>query len=216
MNNININAVFQTGMYAPAVLAKIVEINRKITSLYFYPYKPRRNLKEGRAHWPIPMSRLLYHDASVKKLKLRREEITWDKIWSTIGLLENHYVLGVLSEVQAGKKRLHIPMMDFDDNNNLAQIECFLRAIGQKGVVLESGRSYHFYGIKLMDDRQWLKFMGDCLLSGLVEPRYLGHRLKDELCILRVSACPLRPKVPTVVSIVTKEIPKNAALMVIK
>ncbi len=217
MNNISVNAIFQVGMWASDVLEKIAEINQRISSLYFYTYRPTHNLKEeGRCNL-IPISRLLQHDPSTKRLKLKRGEITGNKILSMIGLLEKDYVLAVLSEVWTGKKRLHIPMIDFDSNekgDNLAKIECFLRAIGQQGVVLDSGRAYHFYGIKLMNEKQWVDFLGDCLLYDLVEPRYLGHRLKDGVGILRISACALRPKVPSVVSIISKEIPKARAIAI--
>ena len=68
---------------------------------------------------------------------------------------------------------------------------------------MSSGRSYHYYGASLMNEAEWSNFLGDCLLSGLVEARYVAHRYKDRCGILRLSACPLRPKIPTVVSVIS-------------
>lgn len=203
-------------MCAPDALGKIAEINPKISTLYFCAYEPKYNLKEESEHKPTSMFRLLHHSPSRKDYKLKRGEITGDKIWSMIGLLKKDSVLAVLSEVWAGKKRLHIPMMDFDcdeNDGNLAKIECFLRAIGQQGIILESGRSYHFYGIKLMNGKQWLNFLGDCQLFGLCDRRYIGHRLKDGLGILRVSCCDLRQQMPRVVTVVDGKIPDDRTVM---
>ncbi|PIR01729.1 MAG: hypothetical protein COY73_03615 [Candidatus Nealsonbacteria bacterium CG_4_10_14_0_8_um_filter_37_14] len=95
--------------------------------------------------------------------------------------------------------------MDFSCNEStesVGKIEWFLKEIGhQSGAILASGRSYHYYGAGLLDEMGWLEFLGKCLLSGLVDERYIGHRLLDHCGILRLSACPLRPKIPTVVSI---------------
>ncbi|MFH1706020.1 MAG: hypothetical protein ABH867_03900, partial [Patescibacteria group bacterium] len=64
-----------------------------------------------------------------------------------------------------------------------------------------SGRSFHYYGNYLMNEKEWRVFLGDCLLSGLADPRYMGHCLKDGCAALRLSACSLRHHVPKVVSI---------------
>jgi len=51
-------------MESPEVIAKIVEMNPKISTVYFYAYQPTFNVKEvmgGRKGRPL-MSHLLYHD----------------------------------------------------------------------------------------------------------------------------------------------------------
>jgi len=52
-----------------------------------------------------------------------------------------------------------------------------------------------------MNERERETFLGDCLLSGLADSRYVGHREKDGYGILRLSACEMRPRLPKVVSI---------------
>ncbi len=221
MNNININAVFQTGMESPEVIAKIVEMNPKISTVYFYAYQPTYNVKEsmrGRKGRPL-IGRLLYHDLSAEHYKLRKGEVTAENINRIINSLKEDVVLGVLSRVRAGRNRAHIPMMDFDERKCEGRwdiIESFLRGIDQEGIILHSGRAYHFYGVHLLQERDWLNFLGKCILSDLVDDRYVGHRLLDGCGILRISACPLRPKMPSLISTVTKKMPTTRALMVIK
>jgi hypothetical protein len=99
----------------------------------------------------------------------------------------------------------HIPMMDFrckSSPENQKKVESSLRGVGQKaGYILESGRSYHYYGIDLMDEKSWIQFMGKCLLlSPLVDSRYIAHRLIEGTCALRVSTSERHPKFPTVVA----------------
>lgn len=70
----------------------------------------------------------------------------------------------------------------------------------KRGAILDSGRSYHFYGFDLLTQKQWWEFMAQCLLLGpLTDVRYIGHRLLEGMGILRLTATPLKPKAPVVV-----------------
>ena len=195
---------FKQGMTALEVVEKIVATNLEIPHLSFDVLKPTYNVKETSKTLSPSLARLLYHNASSETIRLTRIEITAEYLQEIISLLKRNSVLAVISKVRVGKKNFHIPMMDFQDEaliNNLPKIERFLRVIGQQGVILFSGRGYHFYGFRLMEERVWRNFMGDCGLSGLADSRYIFHRLKDDCGTLRLSAYPLRPKTPTVVSV---------------
>jgi len=119
---------------------------------------------------------------------------------------KNNVVFAVCSKCQlADGSIVHIPMMDFrckPSPENLQTVKSSLRGAGQKkGYVLESGRSYHYYGLDLMDEKSWIQFMGKCLLlSPLVDSRYIAHRLIEGTCALRVSTSERHPKRPTVVA----------------
>jgi hypothetical protein len=203
---------FRIGMTAPEVVVEIATANVGVKHLLFCKYTPKRNTSERKSN---SLSRALSHDmakADYNLLPARDEPSTKNEInLDTIGWLmsqkERSEAWGVLSEVgpQGYPFQTHIPMMDFQcpqSSENLRRVKKFLRKIGQnKGVILDSGRSYHYYGSELMHDKDFLNFLGDCLLSDLVDRRYVGHRLKDKLGILRISGCSLRPKVPTVVAI---------------
>jgi hypothetical protein len=101
----------------------------------------------------------------------------------------------------------HIPMMDFrcvPSSENLQKIKIILKGIGQKnGVIVESGRSYHFYGFELLDENEWIRFLGKCLLlHPFTDARYIAHRLMGGACALRITATALKPKVPIVLDVI--------------
>lgn len=115
-------------------------------------------------------------------------------------------VLAVSSKVRIGQKIFHIPMMDFrcdPSPENLSRLKMLLVRIGQsKGVILLSGRSYHFYGAELLNQKDYSPFLGNCgLLKGFVDERYIPHRLIDGCCILRILAGGIRTEIPKVVAI---------------
>jgi hypothetical protein len=113
-------------------------------------------------------------------------------------------VLGLCSRCLLTDNTLaHIPMMDFRCHilgENLERIQWVVSSIaGAPGVLLESGRSYHWYGYELLSPEDWVAFMGTCLLySPLVDTRYIAHRLKERNGVLRISAGGIKPKVPVV------------------
>lgn len=208
---------FRIGMTAVEVVVEIVRTKSFINKLAFYIYNPHYTIEEIRRNTRkknLFVHNLVHHDPSVETVILKRDEITADNLERIIKSLKEDSVLGVLSKVYTPEIEWrrepipHIPMIDFicrESPRNLAKVEQFLRLIGQeKGVILASGRSYHYYGTdNCMQVDAWLNFLGDCGLSELVDSRYIFHRLKDEnqRGILRLSACPLRPIIPTVVSI---------------
>lgn len=75
---------------------------------------------------------------------------------------------------------------------------------GKQGALLESGRYLHYYGDFLLNEQEWPKFMAEFLMPcTLVSPRYIGHRLYDGYCTLRLTADKTsKPKIPEVVRII--------------
>jgi hypothetical protein len=81
---------------------------------------------------------------------------------------------------------LHIPMIDMSTGAR-AQLDKLDEHIGKNLFdrlgFFESGRSFHVYGNTLFTEKEWMKFMGELLLSNkkdlkpLVDPRWIGHRL---------------------------------------
>ena len=205
-------------MTSVEVLVEIIRVNLKRGSsgfngnfIWFYKYTPRENTQDKKSN---SLSQLIFHDFSKSALTGNKsEDITVDKLNRWVRLLDEGEVLGIISDIKIARSFEeyysahfhHIPMMDFrcpKSPKNLARIKRLLRTIGQKeGVILDSGRSYHYLGINQLSEKDWLIFLGKCLLSEFVDGRYVGHRLIDRCGILRISACPQRPKIPTVVAI---------------
>jgi hypothetical protein len=124
---------------------------------------------------------------------------------SIINELDPDFAIGVSSRVRLLDNAIrHIPLIDFRCGKsaaNLKTLNHLFRQMGQRrGVLLDSGRSYHFYGLDLLDEREWLAFMGRCLLlTPLVDTRYIAHRLIDDYGRLRISTSRNKPKLPVVV-----------------
>jgi hypothetical protein len=95
-------------------------------------------------------------------------------------------------------------MMDFKfaptpGNINIAK-ESFQKIGQTHGVLLNSGKSFHYYGYTLMSEEQWRTFLGQSLLlSDVIDTRYVGHALINNECRLRISTTRLNPFIPTVV-----------------
>src|ERR1700752_296588 len=98
----------------------------------------------------------------------------------------------------------HIPMMDFSlksPGGEEAVVTTMKSLLPSGGAVLQTKNSYHFYGVELLDSKKWLAFLGESLLfQGITDDWYIGHRLKEGFCVLRLSHGPFHDSVPTVVN----------------
>jgi hypothetical protein len=99
-----------------------------------------------------------------------------------------------------------LPLLDFQcsvsDENASALVEA-VRLMGQtRGALLESGRSYHYYGFDAMTQVEWRRFMAhSVLLAPLIDVRYLAHCMIEDLACLRVDARPNQRTEPIVVAV---------------
>lgn len=114
--------------------------------------------------------------------------------------LSRTQALGINSKcwLKDGSDR-QIPMMDFKPkpgDANLEQIKQSLVKMGQRGALLESGASYHFYGFNVLDQKDWVDFLGQSLLDEFSDSRWIGHSLIQGSCILRVTGSDLKRTIP--------------------
>ena len=97
-------------------------------------------------------------------------------------------------------KMLHLPMLDFRLPSAIDTLPValdVLTALGAPGLLVDSGRSYHYYGNQLMTFSELARFLGRAqLLSPLVDQRWVGHQLVSGKCALRVSTDPERSPEP--------------------
>lgn len=192
----------EIGMEAPEVIAAIVNGNSAILSVFFAVYSPARHLKPA-----YITNKLLRHNPPRKLIELKRGEIVPENIRG----LTSHFVselelLAFVSRVklQGKEEFFHLPLIDFRSEisaQNLRRIRGFLEQVGQEeGVILSSGASYHYYGLEPLSEPDWVIFLGQCLLSELVDHFYIGHQLIDKCSIVRISQSSQYPEVPTVAS----------------
>lgn len=115
----------------------------------------------------------------------------------------------------------HIPMIDFScepTQENVDVCKELLRTHFEEkhGYILKSGRSFHYYGLNLLTEREWTWFMGRCLLLNrpkegkiMVGDRWIGISLAKwdkQTCgnmytTLRLSVTQNKPNIPTVVDV---------------
>lgn len=117
-------------------------------------------------------------------------------------------VLAMSSRCMAndGSERF-LPMLDFQcqpDAYFLAALQFGLKKIAPGGgALVDSGRSFHFYGFRDMTKSQWREFMYRALLlAPLTDARYVAHRLIDGYAALRITSSPLKPTIPTIAAYV--------------
>ena len=102
-----------------------------------------------------------------------------------------HEALKAISKVKTRDGIFHIPLLDLDipvDEDGIQKIEEVSFGLKiEHGAVLNSGRSYHFWGLKLLSEEKWRKFMYQALLLDRIDRRWVGHRLIDGQANLRIS-----------------------------
>jgi len=124
------------------------------------------------------------------------EKLRDDEVWSLVSLV--HCFDGI---------ERHIPMMNFHPIDvSFEEIKLAIKAIRPdvRGALLSSGRFFHYYDDKLLNKDEWIKFMTDLLMPCvLVSPRYIGHRLFDGYCTLRLTSDKFyKTKIPEVIDVI--------------
>lgn len=179
------------------VVGRIVDCNSDIESLTLITYHEGPNWHRPQTddnHAQIRLRGLQQDSGERILVRHSRNEMTAQALRvMTRGLTENQLLGFVSSVCVIGQALRHIPMMDFKcrpSAKNLEVLTILLKNIGErKGYLLESGRSFHYYGTRLLREEEWRVFLGKCLLmSEYVDERYVGHQLVDGYCVLRLSA----------------------------
>jgi hypothetical protein len=155
----------------------------------------------------IDMAILHDADPDERSIRLEARSLSESVMEQLIKNLVPGYGLAFSSRVilKSGQQA-HLPLLDFrcpPSAANASSIKRAVAAMGQnEGALVESGRSYHFYGFGPLDQSAWLSFVGRAILfSPIVDTRYLGHRIADGACRLRVAAAFGKTAIPRVVEV---------------
>ena len=151
----------------------------------------------------------ILHDRSPDEysIEVPISDVSQEKLDSLVGELKEGFVLAISSKVQLKSGGLaHIPMMDFrcePSSMNAAIVKRALKAMGEDaGLLVNSGRSYHFYGLRLLSQDAWIQFLAmGILFTPIVDARFIAHRLADKACRLRIGSGPGKPSLPKVTEI---------------
>jgi hypothetical protein len=193
------------------VVEDVVESNPTIESLTLVTYVEGLTWRDLRGTSENGSTDLLlkglHQDRGERILTtVSRTEVSAKNLGDMSQRLRDKKLLGAASRVRlVGGRSAQIPMMDFmctPSTSNLELLAHLLRDLRPgRGCLLESGRSYHYYGFRLLTEEEWRVFLGKCLLmTGFTDDRYVGHQLVDGYCVLRLSAGKSKGDVPTVVA----------------
>lgn len=107
--------------------------------------------------------------------------------------LESNKKYAILSKVVCKNKRIyHIPLIDFhcisnNVNASLAEDIVKILQIGP-GYLLDSGESFHFIGSKLINNSEFVPYLGKLLMySPIIDKSWISHQLIEKSCALRIT-----------------------------
>lgn len=147
---------------------------------------------------------LRHNSEGAIRLKLKREEFI-ERLRA--GEYENLPPRDLVSfcspvEVFGDGQRMHLPLLDLGVKpgpDGVAAAMDAMRSLGLRGLLFESGRSYHFYSADPVTQPDLVAILGRAqLLSPIVDSRWVSHQLIDGRCGLRISTDSEKAPVPPI------------------
>lgn len=174
------------GKTAGAMCLDLLEFYPEISHLHFAQYTPAPPVSD--ATTAVGLHRRLRHAQGI----ICRDAVLRGDVAGYLEARDANHVpgtsLSVCSSVTVAGQTRHIAMVDFQTGAMIEDIVEGMRRIAERGVVIESTRSFHYYGTALLDGAAWRRFMGwSLLLDHIVDARWVGHCLIEGECALRVS-----------------------------
>jgi len=167
------------------------------------------------SNFQMVLEQVLYHQPDrhiTRTFTLAVDELTMKKMQEMRLEAGNDAGLALASSVKLRNgEEGHFPLMDFRcrrTRQNLSKIASFFAAHGSHlppmGCILDSQRSYHFYGLSVLSRTAWVEFLGECLLLGpLADSRYIAHCLLHGKASLRITGSPRHRNVPIISALVS-------------
>ncbi|HLD91764.1 MAG TPA: hypothetical protein VI795_00010 [Patescibacteria group bacterium] len=94
-----------------------------------------------------------------------------------------HNILAIGSKVVVGGKTKQLQMLDFDFSEDEANMDEIKSLRLSQGVILRTDRSFHYYGLNLLNDDDWRKWINKLLF--LKDTKKLFGTEYLELCLKR-------------------------------
>lgn len=92
-------------------------------------------------------------------------------------------ILAIGSKVETKDAVKHVPMLDFEFTDGEKGIEMIANSGLSEGVILQTDHSYHYYGLNLIDEGSWRKWIKNLLFIKDTERLFGKQYLK--LCLDR-------------------------------
>jgi len=107
---------------------------------------------------------------------------------------------GITSKVVIKNREIrHIPMIDFVDSPHPIYPDDFIDAVKKlelSGIIVSSGKSYHFYGDELQTPAEWEQFLAKLTQEELVDKFWADLQRKQGFSLLRITPCTIKQHFP--------------------
>lgn len=149
----------------------------------------------GARHLPFQILRgaSFHNNAATNRIVAAKDSYTAEDVRNLFSSLPPGHMLAFLSRLtHVDGTVCHVPLLDFhcpiSDQNLRLAIELIRILDTGPGWILESGKSYHFYGQRVIAADELSRFLGRSLLfSPIVDRAWIAHQLIEGACALRVS-----------------------------
>src|SRR5260370_6250668 len=170
------------------VVGEILRANPHIDSMHVIPYQEGRNWRdltppEVEPGLALSVRGLQQDRGERKHSQIESNKISPKQLQQLTFDLPRNRLLAIASDVRLrGGTMGHIPMMDFmcpPSYENQQALSGLLRELNHgRGFLLASGRTYHYYGLQILDNSQWHVFLGKRRrVSGFGDDRESGHQV---------------------------------------
>ncbi len=162
-------------------------------------------LKKGQSNNAL-FDAALYHQGSGEDLEITRDKILKHEL-SKLLKRNSQYSIGLKSkvEIKSGEYR-HLNFLDFhcEVSNTNAEIAIRIcdRLISGGYVLLDSGDSYHAWGVQLVQHEERIRLLGRALFfMPIIDGFYIAHQLVQDSSSIRISGGGKRKRIPQVIAV---------------
>ncbi len=160
------------------------EVALNWSQIYKTTHERRKAIKEVYAEY----------NKDVKEYWLEKSEFLRQSVKDLELACKEKEVFSVASLVEANNKSyLHLPLMNLHPRSGVTvkELIIYLKDISsnRKGVLLRTGRYFHYIGYYLLTNEEWITFLGKMLAPFIfVNPGYIGYSLLRGYCCIRLTA----------------------------
>jgi hypothetical protein len=171
-----------------------------LTAQASYADVPQRLFDAARFHRPAT--------ASARSATVNADDLTPESLQRRLDALESNEFLMVSSQVLTRDGvSMHLPLLDLSipySTRNTRLARRAVESLGIPGVLFKTERSYHFYGVRLLSEDEYLHtFLGQALLfAPLTDQRWIAHQLLDGFAVLGLSRRSASKSIPVAVAAV--------------
>lgn len=175
----------------PTVLHEALELKQRYDLSFWDAYFAA--LRKRPANIQEIFSAALLHDSSASRLRqVGAKDVTCLRNLERSMGRGQMLALSSLVELRNGETR-HIPMLDLHpvaSEGNLTVAIAAMRALKPgPGLLLQSGKSYHYYSTQLFTQAELVRFLARAMLLGpIVDVRWVAHQIIEGACALRIGS----------------------------